>query len=49
MNVLGKGAFGNVQLVKEKSTGNKFAMKVINIKSLMENLDLKHLKNEIKI
>ena len=43
---LGKGTFGKVDLVKEKKTGKKFAMKIINVPN---KNDLENLKNEAKL
>ena len=46
---LGKGAFGEVILMKEKKSGKLVAMKIIDKKIVPNSNDLKSLLNEINI
>lgn len=46
---IGKGAFGRVWLVKRKSTGDSYAMKVINFSERMNKNYLDTLQREKKI
>ena len=46
---LGKGAFGEVKLIKEKSTGKLFALKQINKKNLKQKGYVDQMKKEIKL
>ena len=46
---LGKGSYGSVRLMREKSTGKYFAIKIISKKQIYEYKTQEVLKREIKI
>ncbi|KAJ5072715.1 non-specific serine/threonine protein kinase [Anaeramoeba ignava] len=46
LNVIGKGSFGTVYLVKQKGTKKYFAMKVLEKKRILEKNQVKHLQAE---
>ena len=48
-NELGSGAYGSVKLIKEKTTGKKFAMKIMNKSHIFKYCTVDMLKQEIKI
>eukprot|EP00128_Syssomonas_multiformis_P001641 Colp12_sorted_trinity150504_noHs@22626 len=46
VKIIGQGGFGEVRLVKEKSTGDIFAMKIINKNEMLARNEFKNLKAE---
>ncbi|CAK79754.1 unnamed protein product (macronuclear) [Paramecium tetraurelia] len=46
---LGKGSFGAVKLVKDKTNEQLYAMKIINKKDIFEYCSIENLKREIRI
>ncbi len=49
LHILGKGAYGEVSLVENNMTGNKFAMKKILLKNIKHQKTLKLINEENKI
>jgi len=49
LNVIGRGSFGKVLQVKHIPTGNIYAMKVLNKKSIIDRGELEHTKAEQSI
>ncbi|ELP86520.1 hypothetical protein EIN_034610 [Entamoeba invadens IP1] len=49
ISLVGKGAFGKVFLVKEKSTGTLYAMKVVTKKQVIEQNEVEHTLTEKNI
>jgi len=49
LSVLGQGAFGRVSLVREKASGNFFAIKQLKKSDLIKKKQVDHVKNEITI
>jgi len=47
--VIGKGSFGKVLLVKKKDTGQVYAMKVLNKKTIVARGEVEHTKSEKSI
>lgn len=47
MRIIGKGSFGEVRLIREKSTGNLFAMKVVNKRAVSNEGCLEVMLREI--
>ena len=48
-SVLGKGAYGMVKLIRDKTSGRLFALKVINKEQITEEAGLEIIKREIEI
>lgn len=46
---LGEGSYGKVKLVQEKSTGVRYAMKIISKANLVSFTSIQNIKREIKI
>lgn len=49
MTIIGQGSFGKVVQVRMKSTGDIFAMKVLNKKTIVERGETEHTKSEKNI
>ena len=49
LNIIGKGAFGNVYLGKDKTTKEYFAVKLISKVSLKKSQSIEYFKNEVSI
>ena len=45
IRVIGKGSFGKVFLVREKTTGQIFAMKVLQKENIIKRNQVRHLKS----
>lgn len=46
IKVIGKGAFGEVRLVRHKATGSLYAMKSINKRDMIDKKQVKHIRTE---
>jgi serine/threonine protein kinase len=46
VKVIGKGSFGKVFLVREKSTGTIFAMKVLRKENIIKRNQIEHTRTE---
>ena len=46
---LGEGSYGKVKAVKEKATGQRYAMKIIAKSNLLSFASINNIKREIKI
>lgn len=46
IKVIGKGAFGEVRLVRHKGTGSLYAMKSINKGEMINKKQVKHIRTE---
>ncbi|XP_053673599.1 cAMP-dependent protein kinase catalytic subunit alpha-like [Anopheles nili] len=49
LNTLGSGAFGTVKLVKRKSSGEFFAMKILSKEKIIQQKQLQHTNDEKRI